>query len=140
MAKSRTSERTKKANKAEKTKAKTDKPVASGKAKAASADDAKEDSNIVVGSSSSNDKTGIVTIEHCKSWGAFRTRAAKIQAGVGKAAKVVVNEDKPRKGAFVVTVSGVKEPIVELLDLKRPFGPLKALDMEEVVQNVLKHL
>lgn len=59
---------------------------------------------------------------------------------MGKAAKVVVNEDKPRKGAFVVTVSGVKEPIVELLDLKRPFGPLKALDMEEVVQNVLKHL
>jgi translation initiation factor 1 (eIF-1/SUI1) len=59
---------------------------------------------------------------------------------VGKAANVVINEDKPRKGAFVVTVSGVKEPIVELLDLKRPFGPLKALDMEEVVQNVLQNL
>jgi translation initiation factor 1 (eIF-1/SUI1) len=59
---------------------------------------------------------------------------------VGKTAKVVINDEKPRKGAFVVTVSGVKEPIVELLDLKRPFGPLKALDMEEVLQNVLKHL
>lgn len=133
MVKSRTTARTKKATKAEKTKAKADKPE-----KTASADhDAKEESNVVaVGSSSSK----IVTIEHCKSWGAFKTRAAKIQAGVGKAAKVVVNEEKPRKGAFVVTVSGVKDPIVELLDLKRPFAPLKALDMDEVVQNVLNHL
>lgn len=53
---------------------------------------------------------------------------------------VVVNEEQPRKGSFVVKVSGVEEPIVELLDLKRPFGPLKALDMEELVGKVLKAL
>lgn len=134
MVKSRTATRTKKVTKAEKTKAKAVKPEANSK-KAASADDAKEESNVTVASASK-----IVTIEHCKSWGAFKTRAAKIQVGVGKAAKVVVNEEKPRKGAFVVTVSGVKDPIVELLDLKRPFAPLKALDMDEVVKNVLNHL
>lgn len=59
MAKSRATGATKKANKAEKTKAKTVKPATSGKVKAASADDAKDDSNIV--------SSKIVTIEHCKS-------------------------------------------------------------------------
>ena len=51
-----------------------------------------------------------------------------------------VNKEKPGKGDFIVTVSGVEEPIVELKALKRPFPALKALDMNEVVQNVIKAL
>jgi hypothetical protein len=39
-----------------------------------------------------------------------------------------------------VRVTGVDRPIVELLGMKRPFPPLKALDMEEVAANVLKAL
>lgn len=82
-------------------------------------------------------------IEACKSWGAFRTRSDKIVKGVGSkaaGAKVEVNKEKPGKGNFIVTVSGVDKPIVELRGMSRPFSALKALDMEEVVQNVLKAL
>jgi hypothetical protein len=55
---------------------------------------------------------------------------------VGDAATVVVNEEKPGRGNFVVRVNG--KPVVELLALKRPFPPLKALDMDDVAAQVLK--
>ena len=48
---------------------------------------------------------------------------------------VTVNKEKPRKGAFVVTVGG--KTVLELLDMKRPFPALKALDMEDVAKDVL---
>jgi hypothetical protein len=57
---------------------------------------------------------------------------------VGSKAKVDVNKEKPGKGNFIVTVSGVDEPIVELKGLKRPFPPLKALNMDEVIGDVMK--
>ena len=50
--------------------------------------------------------------------------------------KVVVNEEKPRKGAFVVAVNG--DTVLSLLDMPRPFPKLKALDMDEVAKDVLK--
>ena len=37
-------------------------------------------------------------------------------------------------------VSGKEEPIVELLGLKRPFPPLKELDMDDVCEKVLAAL
>ena len=40
----------------------------------------------------------------------------------------------------MVRVSGTEEPIVELLGMKRPFPPLKSLDMEEVSEKVLAAL
>jgi len=40
----------------------------------------------------------------------------------------------------VVRVTGKEEPIVELLALKRPFPPLKALDMDDVCDKVLAAL
>ena len=45
---------------------------------------------------------------------------------------------QPGRGNFVVRVSGVDEPVVELLAMKRPFPPLKALDMDEISEKVLK--
>jgi hypothetical protein len=51
---------------------------------------------------------------------------------------VTINAEKPGRGNFVVLVGGKK--VVELLGMKRPFPPLKALDMEEVCANVLKAL
>ena len=45
---------------------------------------------------------------------------------------------QPGRGNFVVSVNG--HNVVELLGLKRPFPPLKALNMEEVNANVLKAL
>lgn len=79
----------------------------------------------------------VVTVEACKSWGAFKSRSAKIQKGVGSKAKVLINKDKPGKGNFIVKVSGVDEPIVELKAMKRPFPALKQLDMDEIVEKVL---
>ena len=37
-------------------------------------------------------------------------------------------------------VSGADDPIVELHALKRPFPPLKALDMDAIIEKVLKAL
>ena len=51
-----------------------------------------------------------------------------------------VNKEKPGKGDFIVTVSGVEVPIVELKAMKRPFTALKALDMDEIIKNVVKAL
>eukprot|EP00981_Chlorochromonas_danica_P010852 scaffold3475_cov173-Ochromonas_danica.AAC.7 len=77
--------------------------------------------------------------------GVFRTRAAKVeQALVSAGYHVVINEEKPRKGSFVIRVKGSEEegggevkPIVELLDLKRPFKPLRELDIDALIQTIL---
>jgi len=79
----------------------------------------------------------LVTIEACKSWGAFKSRVSKIQKGLGSKALVEINKEKPGKGNFVVKVSGTEEPIVELLQMKRPFSSLKALDMDDVIKQIL---
>jgi len=54
-------------------------------------------------------------------------------------ATVSINPEKPRKGAFVVTIDGDKE-IVSLTDLVRPFPPLKNLNMDEVIKDVVTAL
>ena len=51
-------------------------------------------------------------------------------------ATVVVNAEKPRKGCFEVTVNG--DVALSLLDMPRPFAKLKALDMEQVANDVVK--
>ena len=61
-----------------------------------------------------------------------------ISKAVGSKAVVKVNETKPGRGNFVVRVSNVEEPVVELLGMQRPFPPLKALDMDEITAKVLK--
>jgi hypothetical protein len=40
----------------------------------------------------------------------------------------------------VVKIEGTDAPIVELLGLKRPFPPLKALDMDDISSKVLEAL
>jgi hypothetical protein len=67
----------------------------------------------------------------------FKTKATKIKEGLAAAdiSAVAINEDKPRRGAFVVSVSG--EPVVELLGLTRPFGKLRELDLDETVQKIV---
>jgi len=51
---------------------------------------------------------------------------------------VAINPTKPRKGAFVVTADDVE--VLALTDMKRPFPPLKALDMDAVAANTLRAL
>jgi hypothetical protein len=37
---------------------------------------------------------------------------------------------------FVVRVEGAEEPLVELLDMPRPFSRLKALDLDEIISEI----
>ena len=70
--------------------------------------------------------------------GAFKTRAAKLEKALKDAGySVSINPEKPRKGAFVVTVDGSDKPAVELLDMPRPFTKLKALDIDEVAAKII---
>jgi hypothetical protein len=63
----------------------------------------------------------------------FRTRAAKVEQGLKGIAKVVIHAEKPNKGAFVITIGSKK--VVNLTGLKRPFPKLKALDMDDVIED-----
>jgi hypothetical protein len=49
---------------------------------------------------------------------------------------VIINAEKPRKGAFVVRVDGQEDPLVELLDMPRPFKKLRELDLDELIQKI----
>ena len=85
----------------------------------------------------------VLSIEACKQWSVFKTRAGKIQkylAQHGAAVDVVINKEKPGKGNFVVRLEGKEEPILELLGMKRPFAALKALDMDDIGKEVMDAL
>ena len=66
------------------------------------------------------------------------TRAKKIVSVIENDTTVVINPEKPGRGNFVVRVNG--EPIIELLAMPRPFSALKALDMEDVSQQILNRV
>jgi hypothetical protein len=66
------------------------------------------------------------------------TRAKKIMAAIGNDTTVAINPEKPGRGNFVVRVNG--EPVIELLAMQRPFPALKALDIEDVSQQVLNRI
>lgn len=53
-------------------------------------------------------------------------------------ADVRTNEHKPRKGAFVVMVGS--ETVASKLDMKRPFNPLRELDLEALADDVAQRL
>ena len=55
---------------------------------------------------------------------------------MGDKAIVQINPEKPGRGNFIIRV-GDKE-VVKLEGLKRPFPPLKALDMEKVCADTVK--
>lgn len=48
-----------------------------------------------------------------------------------------VNAEKPGRGNFVVRIEGRDDPVVELLAMKRPFAALKALEMDDVGQQII---
>ncbi|XP_010438050.1 PREDICTED: selenoprotein H-like [Camelina sativa] len=86
-------------------------------------------------------KTKIV-IEHCKQCNAFKTRAIQVKEGLEGAVTgctVTLNPDKPRRGCFEIRKEG-GETFISLLEMKRPFAPMKALDMEEVIENIIKKI
>ena len=122
---------------------------ATAKAKAAPASDAAPAAGAGAASAapaSASAGAADVVITSSKACNAFKVRADAVEKGI-KAAKptatVVINTEKklgsnPDKGSFVVAVGDTK--IVELIAMPRPFQKMKALDMDDVVRQVLAKL
>ncbi|KAL3833517.1 hypothetical protein ACJIZ3_008253 [Penstemon smallii] len=83
-----------------------------------------------------------IIIEHCKQCTQFKKRAIQVKNGLEKsdvAVNVLVNPEKPRRGCFEIREEG-GEIFVSLLDMKRPFTPMKELDMEKVISDIIEKI
>ncbi|CDY23292.1 BnaA08g12540D [Brassica napus] len=88
------------------------------------------------------DKSKIMCIENTKQCNAFKTRAIQVKEGLEGAVPVVtvtLNPEKPRRGCFEIREEG-GETFISLLEMKRPFAPMKALDMEEVIEDIINKI
>ncbi|KAK9280009.1 hypothetical protein L1049_013694 [Liquidambar formosana] len=80
-----------------------------------------------------------IVIEHCKQCNSFKTRAIQVKNGLESGVSgitVLVNPDKPRRGCFEIREEG-GEKFISLLDMKRPFSAMKALDMAQVISDII---
>ncbi|CAH8263364.1 unnamed protein product [Arabidopsis lyrata] len=83
-----------------------------------------------------------IVIEHCKQCKSFRERANEVKEGLEEAVPgiiVTVNPDKPRRGCFEIREEG-GETFISLLGMKRPFTPMKELNMEEVITDIVEKI
>lgn len=83
-----------------------------------------------------------LVIEHCKQCTQFKMRAIKVKDALENdipGINVLVNPEKPRRGCFEVREEG-GEIFISLLDMKRPFEPMRALDMDQVISDILDKL
>ncbi|OMO86101.1 Selenoprotein, Rdx type [Corchorus capsularis] len=87
-----------------------------------------------------NNKT--VIVEHCTSCREFKTRASQVKDGLEEGVPgitVLLNPVKPRKGCFEVREEG-GETFISLLDMKRPFNPMKALDLDDEISKIIEKI
>ncbi|KAJ9184167.1 hypothetical protein P3X46_007933 [Hevea brasiliensis] len=80
-----------------------------------------------------------IVIEHCKQCTSFKTRAIQVKNGLENAVpgiNVLLNPDKPRRGCFEIWEEG-GEKFISVLDMNRPFKPMKDLDMEKVISDII---
>ncbi|XP_021744088.1 uncharacterized protein LOC110710142 [Chenopodium quinoa] len=111
-------------------------------------DDTEEEEAVVddgdAGASGSGSAATTIIIEHCKQCGSFSSRATQVQRGLMKdlpGTRVLVNPEAPRKGCFEIRAEGENEQtFVSLLDMKRPFKPMKDLNMKEVIADIIKKI
>ncbi|TKY58220.1 selenoprotein H [Spatholobus suberectus] len=83
-----------------------------------------------------------VVVEHCKQCNSFKTRAHLVKEGLEKAGcgiRVILNPEKPRRGCFEIRQEGGKK-FITLLDMKRPFKPMKDLDMDNVISDIIDEI
>ncbi|XP_059662974.1 uncharacterized protein LOC132308775 [Cornus florida] len=86
-----------------------------------------------------SDASKTIVIEHCKQCSSFRKRADQVKDALKKdlsGITVLVNPEKPRRGCFEIREEG-GDTFISLLDMKRPFGPMKALDMDKVISDIV---
>ncbi|KAM0953315.1 putative selenoprotein, Rdx-type [Dioscorea sansibarensis] len=80
-----------------------------------------------------------IVIEACKQCNSFKTRALHVKDGLEKSIpgiEVEINPVKPRRGCFEIRDSS--QIFLSLLNMQRPFTPMKNLDMDQVVQDVVQ--
>ncbi|XP_028802390.1 uncharacterized protein LOC114757489 [Neltuma alba] len=83
-----------------------------------------------------------IVIEHCKQCNSFKTRANLVKEGLEKSVPgitVILNPEKPRRGCFEIREEG-GEIFISLLDMKRPFTPMKQLDMDKVIADIIDQI
>ncbi|KAM5566205.1 hypothetical protein ABKV19_019932 [Rosa sericea] len=82
-----------------------------------------------------------IVIERCTQCNSFKTRADQVRASLEglPGIRVTINPVKPRRGCFEIREEG-GETFISLLDMKRPFKPLKDLNMQEVIDNIIQKI
>lgn len=83
-----------------------------------------------------------IIIEACKQCNSFRTRANMVKEGLEKAIPgiyVSINPEKPRRGCFEIREES-GQTFISLLNMPRPFTPMKKLDMEKVIEDIVKEI
>ncbi|KAJ4772235.1 selenium binding protein [Rhynchospora pubera] len=87
-------------------------------------------------------KNESITIEACKQCNAFKTRALKVKQALETALPAIsvsINPLKPRRGCFEIRQDG-GQIFISLLNMPRPFTPMKNLDMDELIQDIINKL
>ncbi|KAF4351055.1 hypothetical protein CsatB_008239 [Cannabis sativa] len=87
-------------------------------------------------------KMKTIVIEHCKQCNAFKTRALQVKQGLEDGVSgitVVLNPDKPRRGCFEIREKD-GETFISLLEMKRPFQPMKDLDMDKTIKDIVEKI
>ncbi|XP_020210190.1 uncharacterized protein LOC109795172 [Cajanus cajan] len=88
----------------------------------------------------SNNKT--IVVEHCKQCNQFKMRANLVKEGLEKAGcgiSVILNPEKPRRGCFEIRQEEGKK-FITLLNMKRPFKPMRDLDMDKVISDIIDEM
>ncbi|XP_074556205.1 uncharacterized protein LOC141812014 [Curcuma longa] len=83
-----------------------------------------------------------IIVEACKQCNSFKTRAIQVKEGLENAVPgivVSINPDKPRRGCFEIREEG-GQTFVSLLDMMRPFTPMKKLNMEDVITDIVEKI
>ncbi|KAM0909716.1 hypothetical protein ACQ4PT_014654 [Festuca glaucescens] len=83
-----------------------------------------------------------VVVEACTQCQQFKKRAVKVKEDLESAVpgvSVTINPEKPRRGCFEIREEG-GEVFISLRDMKRPFNPMRELDMDKVIHDIVKKI
>uniref|UniRef100_A0ACD6AL86 Uncharacterized protein n=1 Tax=Avena sativa TaxID=4498 RepID=A0ACD6AL86_AVESA len=83
-----------------------------------------------------------VVVEACTQCQQFKMRAAKVKKDLESAVpgvSVIINPAKPRRGCLEIREEG-GEVFISLLDMPRPFKKMRELDMDKVIQDIVKKI
>ncbi|PUZ67046.1 hypothetical protein GQ55_3G399800 [Panicum hallii var. hallii] len=83
-----------------------------------------------------------VIVEACTQCRQFKIRAQKVKEDLENSVpgvSVIINPQKPRRGCLEIREEG-GEVFISLLNMPRPFTPMKKLDMDEVIKDIAKKI